>query len=135
MITEAHAVAVAQHPVSMRTVLLLLGWTLEAADVLPTLSLVVVAIGATQATTRGIGRAVWIIASVQQRLGIEVFIAPVVVEDCDAPLVMHPGVVGYLIMGRVPQLNLPRQHGHGQGAAMANELAALIGARRISRIA
>jgi hypothetical protein len=86
----------------MWTVLWLLGWTREAADILPTLGLVVVAIGAAQATTRGIGRAVLIIASVQQRLGIEVFIAPVVGEDGDAPLVVHPVVVVSLIIGRVP---------------------------------
>jgi hypothetical protein len=46
----------------MRAVLLLLGWAREAADILPALCLVVVAIGATQATTRGIGCAVLILA-------------------------------------------------------------------------
>jgi hypothetical protein len=102
MVPKAHAVAIAQHPVSMRAVLLLLGWTREAADVLPTLGLVVVAIGATQATAWGIGRAVLIIAPLQQGLGIEVFITPVVGEDGDAPLVVHPVVVVSLIMGRVP---------------------------------
>ena len=65
MITETHTVAIAQHPVSMRAVLLLLGWTREAANILPTLGLVVVAIGATQTTTGGIRRAVLIIAPMQ----------------------------------------------------------------------
>jgi hypothetical protein len=62
MVTEGHAVTIAKDPVSMRAVLLLLGWAREAADILPALCLVVVAIGATQATTRGIGCAVLILA-------------------------------------------------------------------------
>lgn len=61
-------------------------------------------------------------------------ISRVVVKDRDAPVLMHPVVVVYLIIGRVPQLDLPGQDRHGQGAAMANELAALIRTGRISRI-
>jgi hypothetical protein len=107
MVFETHTVAIAQNAVSMRAMLLLLGWTREATDVLPTLGLIVVAIGAAQATTRGIGRAVWIIAPIEQGLGIEVFVSPVVVKDRDATLVAHPVLVVSLIMGRVPQLDLP----------------------------
>ena len=47
MIFEMHAVTVAQDAVAVRAALLLLGWTREAADVLPTLGLVVVAIRVT----------------------------------------------------------------------------------------
>jgi hypothetical protein len=45
MVVERHAVARAEHPVSIRAVPLLLGGALEAADILPTLGLVVVAVG------------------------------------------------------------------------------------------
>jgi hypothetical protein len=85
MVTEGHAVAIPEHPISMRAVRLLLEWTLEAANILPTLGLVVVAIRATQAAARRIGRAVLIIAPIQQGLGIEVFVSPVVSKDRDAP--------------------------------------------------
>jgi hypothetical protein len=44
---ETHAVTVAQNTVTVWAVLLLLGRTLEAADVLPALGLVVVAVGVT----------------------------------------------------------------------------------------
>src|SRR5687768_13959816 len=107
MVTEAHAVAIAEHPVSVRAVLLFLGWARETADILPALGLVVVAIGVTQATARGIGHAVLIIAPLQQRLRIEMFAAPVVGKERDATVVMHPVVVVYLIIGRVAELNLP----------------------------
>ena len=63
------------------------------------------------------------------------FIARVVGKERAAPVVVHPVVVVYLIIGGICQLDLPWQHGHGQGAAMPNELGALIGARRIRRIA
>jgi hypothetical protein len=102
MVPEGHAAAISEHSVSMRAVLLLLGGTLEAADILPTLGLVVVAIRATQATTRGIGRAVLIIAPMQQGLGIEVFVSPVVVKDRDGAALMKPLVDGGDVIGRVP---------------------------------
>jgi hypothetical protein len=76
-----------------------------------------------------------IIAAVQERRGIEVFVSPVVIEDRDTPVVMHPEVVGGDILGCVPQLHLSRQHGHGQGGAMCNKCAALIGVGGISGIA
>jgi hypothetical protein len=47
MVLEPHTVTIAQDAVAMRAVLALLGGTREAADILPTLGLVVVAIGVT----------------------------------------------------------------------------------------
>jgi hypothetical protein len=47
MVFETHAVTIAQDAVAVRAVLLLVGWTLEAADILSALRLVVIAIGAT----------------------------------------------------------------------------------------
>lgn len=76
-----------------------------------------------------------IVTSVQQGGRIEVCVARVGVKDRDATLVVHPVVMGDALMGGVSQLDVPRQHGPGQGATMANELGALIGARRISRMA
>lgn len=89
----------------------------------------------TQAPARGIGRAVWIIAPTQQRLGIDMLVASVVGEQSDATLVVHPVVVVSLVIGRIAQLDLPWQHRHSQGTAVANELAALIRASRIGGIA
>src|SRR5688500_5514775 len=132
MVPDAHAVAIAPHAVSMWAALLFLRWALETADILPALGLVVVAIGMTQATARSIGHAVLIIAPIQQGFGIEMFVAPMVGKERDATVVMHPVVVVNLIIGRVAELNLPRQPRHSQGAAVANELAALICASRIS---
>ena len=66
MVFKAHAVTVTQDAIAVWTALLLLGGTLQAADILPTLRLAVVAIGVTQTTARGIGRAVLIVATIQQ---------------------------------------------------------------------
>ena len=119
----------------MRAVLLLLRGALSAADILPTVGLIVVAIGATQTTTGGIGRAVLIIAPVHERLWIEVLVTRVVGKDRDAAPVVKPLVVGGDIIGGVSQLDLPRSDRHGQGRAMANELGALTGIGWGSRVA
>ena len=126
---------VAQDAVAVWAALLLLGGTLEAADILPALGLVVVAIGVTQAATRGIGRAVWIVTSIQQRGLIEMLVAPVVGKDGDGAMVVQPLVVGGDIIGRIPQLDLPGPHRHGEFAAMRDELGALIGVGRIGGVA
>src|SRR4029450_2026498 len=68
VVFERHAMTIAQDAVAVRAVLLLLGGARSAADILPTVGLIVVAIGATQTTTGGIGRAVLIIAPVPERL-------------------------------------------------------------------
>ena len=65
MVFEAHAVRVAQDAKAVRAVLALLWGTREATDILSALGLVVVAMGVTQAATRGIGGAVLIVTSVQ----------------------------------------------------------------------
>jgi hypothetical protein len=76
-----------------------------------------------------------IVTSVQQGGRIEVFGARGVVKDRDATLGVPPVVMGDDSLGGVSPLDVPRQHGHGQGATMAHELGALIGARRLSRMA
>jgi hypothetical protein len=116
-------------------VLLLLRGALSAADILPTVGLIVVAMGATQTTTGGIGRAGLIIAPVHERLWIEVLVTRVVGKDGDAAPVVKPLVVGGDIIGGVSQLDLPRSDRHGQGRAMANELGALTGIGWVSRVA
>jgi hypothetical protein len=126
---------IAQDAVAVRTVLLLLGGALSAADILPTIGLIVIAIGATQTTTGGIGGAVLIIAPVHERLWIEVLITRVVGKDRNAAPVVKPSVVGDHITGGVSQLDLPWSDRHGQGRAMAHELGALIGIGWVSRIA
>jgi hypothetical protein len=135
MVPEGHAVARAEPPVSMRAGLALLGGTREAADILPPLGLVVVAIGATQAPTGGRGGAVLIGAARQQRGRIEVLGAPVVGNDRDRAALMQPLVDGRDVRGRVPSLHVARHDRHGQGGAMAHALGARIGARSIGRIA
>lgn len=72
---------------------LFLGWTLEAADILPALGLVVVAIGMTQAATRGIGCAVLVVTAIEQRGLIDMFVAPVVSKDGDGAMILEPLVV------------------------------------------
>ena len=81
MVFETHAMTVAQDAIAVWAALLFLGWTWQATDILPTLRVIVVAMRVTQTATRGIGRAVLIIAPVQKRLGIEVFVSPVVIKD------------------------------------------------------
>src|SRR5712691_11808115 len=131
MVCERHAVAIAQDANAVWAVLLLLGGARSAADILPALRLVVVAIGATQPPTGGIGRAVCIIAPVHERRWIEVLVSPVVIKDRDSTPGVHPEVVGDDIIGGVSQLDLPRSDRHGQGSAMANKLGALIGIGRV----
>ena len=114
----------AQDAVAVRAVLPFLERTREVADLWPRVRLVVVAIGATQAPTRGRGRAVLIIASMEEGRGIEVLISSVIGKDRDAALVMNPVGVGNEVIGRVSQLHLSGQHGYGQGGAMLDEVGA-----------
>jgi len=76
-----------------------------------------------------------IVAPVQERLGIEMLVSPVVIKDRDAPLVVNPVVVGNDIIGRVPQLDLSRQNWDSQGGTMVNELGALMGVGRVCGVA
>src|SRR5712691_7565550 len=115
----------------MRALSLLLGRTRSATDILPALSLIVVAIGATQPAAGGIGCAVLIIAPIHEGLWIEVLVSRVIVKDRNAALVVQPVVVGGDVIGRVPQLDLPRQYRDSEGGAMLDELAPLIGIGRI----
>src|SRR5262249_25438820 len=103
--------------------------------VLPALGLVVVAIGSAKTAARGIGRAVVIVAPLEQGLGVEVLVSPVVVKDRDAALVVYPAVVGDDIVGSVPEVGLARCNGHGQALAVCDELGPLIGIGRIGGIA
>src|SRR5262249_8370845 len=135
MISERHPMAIAQDAKGVGAVLLLLRRTVQAADILPTVSLIVVAIGATQTPTRGIGRAVGIIATLDKGLRSEVLVAPVIVEDCDTATVVNPVVVRGDVIGRVPQLHLPRQDWHSQSGAVRDELGALLGVGRIGGVA
>lgn len=93
MVFEAHAMTVAQNAKAVWAVLLLLGRTLEATDILPALRLVVIAIGMTQTATRGIGRAVCIVTAIEQRGLIDMFVAPVVSKDGDGAMILEPLVV------------------------------------------
>src|SRR5262250_87123 len=90
VVFETHAVRVAQDTKAVRAMSPLVGRTWQAADVLPALSLIVVAIGVAQTATGGIGRAVVIIAPLAQRLRVEMLVAPVVVKDRDAAMVAQP---------------------------------------------
>src|SRR5919204_6386195 len=56
VVFETHVVTVAQDAKAVRAALALLGWTLEAADILAALGLVVVAIGGPKGPKRGLGR-------------------------------------------------------------------------------
>ena len=97
--------------------------------------MVVVAIGATQPAAGGIGRTVLIIAPVHEGLRIEVLVARVIGKDRDAAVVVKPVVVGGDVIGRVPQVDLPRQDWDSEGGAMLDELGALIGIGRIGGVA
>jgi hypothetical protein len=94
MVFEAHAVRVAQNAKAVGAALLLLGRTWQATDILAALGLVVVAIGMTQATTRRIGGTVWVVAAIEQRGFIDMFVTPVVGKDGDGTMIMEPLVVG-----------------------------------------
>jgi hypothetical protein len=93
MVFEAHAVRVAQNAKAVGAAPLLLGRTWQATDILPTLGLVVVAIRVTQTATRGIGGAVLIVAAIEQRGLIDMFVTPVVGKDGDGTMILEPLVV------------------------------------------
>ena len=57
MVCERHPMAIAQDAGAVRAVLPVLERTREAADILPRVRLVIVAIGVTQTTAGGISRA------------------------------------------------------------------------------
>ena len=80
VVFERHPMAIAQDAVAVRAVLPFLERTREAADILPRVRLVIVAIGVTQTTAEGRGRAVLIITSVDEGLRIEVFVARIIVR-------------------------------------------------------
>ena len=69
----------------VRTVSPLIGRTWQTVDVLSALGLIVVVIEATQSSTRGIGRAVVIIAPLAQRLWVEGFVVLVVSKAAMPP--------------------------------------------------
>jgi hypothetical protein len=113
MVSERHALAIAQDAGAVRAALLLLGRAGPATHVLPRGGLIVVAMGATQTATGGLGCAVGIIAPIDECLGVEVFVARVIGKDRDTPLLTKPLVVGGDIIGRISQLHLPRQDRDG----------------------
>ena len=98
MLFETHAMTVAQDAVAVWALLLLIRGTRQTADILPTLRLVVIAIGVTQTTARGIGRAVLIVATIQQGGLIDVLVAPVVSKDGDGAMILEPLVVDCYIV-------------------------------------
>lgn len=77
MVFATPTVTRAQDAEAMRAVLVLVGGTRQTADILPTLGLVVVAMGVTQAATRGRGRAVLVVTAMPQRRLLEGLVAPV----------------------------------------------------------
>ena len=62
-------------------------------------------------------------------------VAPVIGKDGDGALVMKPLVVGDDIIGRIPQVDLPRPHRDGEFATMGDKLSALLGVGRVGRVA
>ena len=62
-------------------------------------------------------------------------VAAVVGKDRDRALLMKPLVVGGDIIGRVPQVDLPRQDRDSESGAMLDELGPLIGIGGIGRVA
>src|SRR5712691_3353088 len=88
VVFETHAVTGAQDAKAVRAGLALLGGTREAADILPALRLVVVAIGVTQAAARGIRRAVLVVAAIEQSRLIAVLVTPVIVQDGDGATIV-----------------------------------------------
>ena len=113
----------------------LAGWAGQATDILPALGLIVVAIGSAKTATRGIGRAVLIVAPLAQRLGVEVLVSPVVVEEGDAALVVSPAVVGGNIISGVPEVDRSGYNGDSQALAVCDERVALMGIGRIGGVA
>jgi len=68
----------------MRALVLFIEGTWPTADVLPTLCLIVIAVGVAQAATGGIGPAVLIIPPLQEGLWSEMFLAGIISDDGDA---------------------------------------------------
>ncbi len=127
MVLEHPAVAGAPHAVGVRASLLFFGRTGTATDILPSVGVVVVAMGMTQSAAGGRGRAVLIIAPLRERLWVEVCVARVVSKDRNPALVANPVGVAGDVVGRVTQLHLSRQPWHGQGSAMCDAMGALLG--------
>ena len=62
-------------------------------------------------------------------------VAPVIGKDGDGATIVKPLVVGDDIVGRIPQLHLPRLYRDGEFAAMRDKLGALMGVGRVGRVA
>jgi hypothetical protein len=126
---------VTQNTEAVGAALLFLGGTRKATDILPALGLVVVTIGVTQATTRGIRRAIWIVTTIEQRGLIDVLVAPVIVKDGDGATIMQPLIIGNDIIGRIPELFLPSSNWDGELATMGDKLRTFLSVTRVGRIA
>jgi hypothetical protein len=64
-----------------------------------------------------------------------VLVARVIGKDRNAALVVQPLVVGGNVMGRVPQVDLPRQYRDSEGGAMLDERTPLMGIGRLGGVA
>ena len=119
----------------MRAVSPLTEGTGQATDVLPALGLIVIAMGSAKTAARGIGRTVLIVAPLEQRLGVEVLVSPIVGKEGDAALVVQPAVVGGDIISGVAEVNLSGCNGHGQALAVCDAFVALMGIGRVGGVA
>jgi hypothetical protein len=75
-----------------------------------------------------------IVTAIEQRRLIEVFVAPVIVQDGDGATILKPLGVSDEILGRIPELHLPRAHRDLELTAMWDQLSALIRVGRVGRI-
>src|SRR4029434_2910416 len=132
---EGHAVTRAPGRVGVGAPLLFIKGTRPAADILPTLGVVVVAVGSTQAATGGIGRAMLIITALQESFWGEVFTARIIGDEGDATLAPYALIVCRDVVGRIAQLHLPRHDEDGDFVPMRLEVRPFIRIGRLSRVA
>ncbi len=62
-------------------------------------------------------------------------VAPVIIKDGDGASIVKPFVVGDEIIGRIPELLLPRLYRDGEFAAMGDKLIALLRVAWVGRVA
>jgi hypothetical protein len=135
VLVEGHAVRIASDLLSVRTLRPFGKGTLEAADILAAVGLVVVAARVTQTPAGSIWGAVAIIPPLPKNLWGEVFSTRMIGDDGEPSAVPDPVVVLDRVGASLGELDLAGQEGEGDLGAMLLEVTPLMGIGRVGGMA
>ncbi len=109
-----HPAAAASDLMTVGALFLFLGRADRAADVLTALRVAVVSVGTAKPSARGIRCAVFVIAPVQQRSFGEIFVAGIIADDRDSPVLTNFPVNILPVIRRVEEMRLTGEKGNRQ---------------------